>query len=682
MWPIRELYTAGLLVYAAGAFGGLAGHFSKRTGSWISSLLCFLSLTGGLLEAGASAGALFSKTDLAYSLSSGVPYLSYTVRLDPLSAYFNLALSLLAVSVSVYSIGYIQHGPARKSPGLFCFFLNLLLLSLTLVFTASNILFFLIAWELMTVAAYFLVVFHHESKESRQGGLLYILMSRGGVCMLLVGFLLLATAAGSLEFPALHGAGERLTPFFGALAFVLLFVGFGVKAGIIPVHIWLPAAHPAAPSNISALMSGIVIKTGIYGMARVFFDFYGAVPVWAGMLVLVVGVVSALLGVLYALMEHDLKRLLAYHSIENIGIILMGFGSALLFRSFGHSQLAALALVAGLFHTLNHGVFKCLLFLGAGSVRHATGTRNMEEMGGLIRRMPATALYFLVGAIAISELPPLNGFVSEWFTYQALLAGFGATPDLTRVAFPIAGALLALTAALAATCFVKAFGITFLALPRSEPAEKAHEVSPSMQAGMAILALTCVLLGLGATWFLPVFDPITTQTFGIPISGNLVAGNGLLLTAGAVRNGSVSTPVIALLLITLGALPLLLWLVWGRKSRRTKGPTWDCGLPGLTAANEYTATAFSKPLRMIFAALFQPRREIQAEYDVSPYYPKAIHFESEIQPAFEKHFYDPLRAGVLAIASRMRHVQAGSIHAYLAYIFVTLILLLLFGVRG
>jgi hydrogenase-4 component B len=683
MVPVRDLYIAGLLAYALGAAGGLTGHFAKRTATWIPGALCLLSLAGAVLEFLASVGTLLAGTDISWSLSSGIPYLSYGFRLDPLAAYFNLALSLLAASVSVYSLGYLAHSAARRSPALFCVFLNLLLFALTVVFAASNILFFLIVWEGMAVATYFLVVFDHESEESREGGLLYILMMRGGTGMLLIGFLLLASAAGSMEFSALHGAGEHLAPFTGAAVFLLLFFGFGVKAGIIPVHIWLPAAHPVAPSNVSALMSGIVIKTGIYGMARVFFDFYGVLPVWAGMLVLVVGVVCGLLGVLYALMEHDLKRLLAYHSIENIGIILMGFGSALLFRSFGHPQLAALALVAGLFHTLNHGVFKCLLFLGAGSVLHATHTRNMEEMGGLIRPMPATAAYFLVGAIAISGLPPLNGFVSEWLTYQALLAGFGATPTLTRVAFPIAGALLALTAALAAACFVKAFGITFLALPRSEAAENAREVPATMRSGMAILALACVLLGLGATWFLPVFDPITSRAFGITVSDRLVAGSGgLLLTPGTVQGGSVSTLLIAFLLVVLGAVPLLLWVLWGRKSARTTGPTWDCGQPGLTAANEYTATAFSKPLRMIFAALFRPRREIQAEFDVSPYYPKSIRFASEIPAAFETHFYAPLRDGVLAAASWMRRLQAGSVNAYLAYIFVTLILLLLFGVRG
>jgi len=682
MWPARELFMAGLLAYALGMAAGLAGYAWKRTGAWFPKLLCFLSLTGALLELAASLGALFSRSELAWSLSSGIPYLTYSVRLDPLSAYFVLALSLLAAAASVYSFDYIPRSLPGDSSGVFSFFLNLLLLSLTLVFTASSVLFFLIAWELMTVSAYFLVVFHHESEESRKGGLLYLLMSRGGSGMMLIGFLLLAVGAGSLDFTALHGIGQTLTPSFGAAAFLLLFLGFGVKAGIIPLHIWLPAAHPVAPSNISALMSGIVIKAGIYGMARVFFDFYGALPVWAGMSVLVIGIVSALLGVLYALMEHDLKRLLAYHSIENIGIILMGFGAALLFRSFGYPKLAALALVAGLFHALNHAVFKCLLFLSAGGVLQATHTRNMEQMGGLIRRMPSTALFFLVGAIAISGLPPLNGFVSEWLTYQALLSGYGATPTLTRLAFPVAGALLALTAALAAACFVKAFGITFLALPRGEEAAKAREVSFSMRSAMAALALVCVLLGLGAAWFLPVFDPIIQQVLGFAVSPNLVAGNGLILTAGSLRSGSVSTAVMAVLLMLLGAMPLLGWLVWGRKSTRAAGPAWDCGLPGLTAENEYTATAFSKPLRMIFAALFRPRREIQAEFEVSPYYPKAIRFESEIEPTFEKHVYDPLRHSVLAAASWMRRIQTGSIHAYLTYIFVTLVLLLLFGVRG
>jgi hydrogenase-4 component B len=681
MWPTRELYGAGLLVFAFGAMGGAAVRLWRREAAWPLWLLCSTALLGALLEAGASLAGL-SGGSPEWLLQSGVPYLRYTVRLDPLSSFFLLTFSVLAISVAIYSFSYWKQGIGERTTVLTHPLLNLLFFCLTLVFTAADVVLFLIAWEATVAAAYFLVVTRHEEAETRQGGLLYVLMSRAGTGMLFAGFLLLVSASGTTDFRLLHGSGDKLSAAAGGLAFLLLFLGFGVKAGIIPLHIWLPAAHPVAPSNISALMSGIVIKTGIYGMARFFFDFYGGLPPWAGMLVLLTGMISALLGVLYALMEHDLKRLLAWHSIENIGIILMGFGAALLFRAYGHPSLAALAMIAGLFHTLNHGLFKCLLFLGAGGVLHATHTRNMEQMGGLIRRMPGTGFYFLAGAIAISGLPPLNGFVSEWLTYQALLAGYGATTELTRVAFPVAGALLALTAALAAACFVKAFGITFLALPRSSAAEQAKEVGGSMRAAMAILTLACVLLGIGAPWFLPVFDPITRQTFGIGMSTNMISGHGFIMTAGSAGSGAVSTLALTLMLAALCGIPAILVLVWGRHAKRTRGPAWDCGLPGLTAENEYTATAFSKPLRMIFSALFRPRREIQAEFDVSPYYPKSIHFETEIHSAFEEHFYDPLRAGILRTARRVRLIQAGSVHAYLTYIFLTLILLLLFAVRG
>ncbi len=670
------LFNAGLLAYVLGAAAALALVWRPDAARLASFSL---ALAGAALEMAASAAALAKAPPPAWNLPCGVALFSFGVRLDPLSAYFGLALAVLAASASIYSFGYLRRWPGGTGAGLLGFFYNALLLSLTLVFAASNAFFFLLAWEVMALAAYCLVSFEHEKQETRNAGTLFLIMSHGGTGMLLIAFLVLATASGSLEFADFHLRISALPPAVRTVVLLLFFLGFGVKAGIIPVHVWLPAAHPVAPSNVSALMSGIVIKAGIYGMARVFFDFLGEPPLWIGTLVLAVGVVSGLIGVLYALMEHDLKRLLAYHSIENIGIILTGFGAALLFRSLGHVNLAALALIAGLYHTLNHAIFKCLLFLGAGSVLHATHTRNMEEMGGLIRRLPATAFFFLTGAAAISGLPPLNGFVSEWLTYQALLAGFGTTQSLTRLMFPVAGALLALTAALAAACFVKAFGITFLALPRSGEAERAREAPTSMRLGMAVLAAACVVLGIGAVWFLPVFDPITAQAMGVGISSSLAAGGGLALSAGTPRGGTVSPAAIAGLLLLLSALPAVLWI---RRGRRVTGPVWDCGLPGLTAANEYTATAFSKPLRMIFAALYRPRREIQAEFEVSPYYPTAIRFESEIEPSFEKRLYDPIKDRVLAAAGRMRVMQAGSIHAYLAYIFVALVLLLLFGARG
>ena len=677
--PAAFLLALGL--FATGWLLSLPLHFLRKSSLPLAGFLNAFALAGSAAAAVAGAAALTAPEPWRWASPATAAGFSFSVRLDPLSAFFLLSLAALAVPVSVYSFGYIRHGAYGSSPVLRSGLLNAMLAALALIFTAGNVVLFLVAWETGVVASYFLVTASHAEEETRQGGWLFILMSRAGAGMVYIGLLLLAAFAGSLDFDRLSGAGNNMPGAASAAAFLLLFFGFGVKAGIIPLHAWLPAAHPVAPSNVSSLLSGIVIKTGIYGIARVCFDFYGALPPWAGMVVLAAGVVSGLLGVLYALMEHDLKRLLAFHSIENIGIILMGFGGGLLLRSFGYPKLAALALVAGLFHTLNHALFKGLLFLGAGAVVQASHTRNMEEMGGLIRRMPRTALYFLIGAAAISGLPPLNGFVSEWLTYQALLAGFGTTTEITRVAFPVAGALLALTAALAAACFVKAFGITFLALPRSEHARHAGECGPSMRAGMAWLALACVLLGLGAPWLIPAFDGITLQLLKTRISLSAVSWGSAALQAPPPRTGAASPLVLALLLAAFGLAP---WIVWVLRRRRVSvrvGPVWDCGLPALKAENEYTATAFSKSIRMIFSAVFRPRREIQPQFESSPYFPSEIRFESGVSPAPGASIHAAVQESLLRLALRTRQIQAGSLHAYLAYIFVSLILLLLFGVR-
>ena len=677
-FPVSTIFALSLAAYSAGALGSL--------GTWqnpaLSRLVCCSSaLAGAILGGLAAVFGILQGAPVRWSVPSGIPLFAYTFNYDALSGFFNLILAILAAAVSVYSFSYLKEFEGKRNIGFFGFLFHLLLLSLTIVFTSADAFLFLIGWEVMALVAYGLVTFYHEDRETRRAGLLYIVMAHVDAGCLLLGFALLMHVSGGTDFASFRAAAAHLSSAQQSTAFVLFFLGFGIKAGVIPFHIWLPAAHPVAPSNISALLSGLVIKTGIYGMARIFLDGLGVLPSWAGLLVLVVGVASAVLGVLYALMEHDLKRLLAYHSIENIGIILIGLGAALVFRVAGHPQLAGVALIAALFHTLNHAIFKCLLFLGAGSVLHSTGTRNMEELGGLIRPMPITAFCFLIGAVAISGLPPLNGFVSEWLTYQSLLAGFGATGGLTRILFPLAGSMLALTGALAAACFVKAFGITFLALPRSEESGNAHEAPRSMLFGMGWLAMACIALGLGASWFLPIFSALTEQLLGQRVGANLILGKGLVLSTGLRQGGTVSTAVIAIGLLVLLVPAVLLVSLAGKRFARRRGPTWDCGLPGLSAENEYTATAFSKPLRMIFSVLYQPRREIQRVFDVSPYFPKAIHFESEIEPTFEKRLYVPLKDFLLRFSTRMRAIQAGSIHAYLAYIFITLVLLLLFGVR-
>jgi hydrogenase-4 component B len=669
-----------LVLYGAGALAGVvclrrpraanAASFGLAAGAGLSGLVgSFSFLWGGAGEAPQRFNVW----------PSFIPYLEFSARLDALGAFFLLLLSLVSAALAVYSLGYARGFQGRKNPGLLGALFNTLLLATTLVFLADNAFFFLLAWEVMALAAYCLVSFEHEDVETRQAGVLYFIMSHIGTGCLVLGFLVLFQAAQGYGFEALRTVGGSLAPSARDAAFLLFLAGFGVKAGIVPLHVWLPAAHPVAPSNVSALLSGVLIKTGIYGLTRVLFDFLGPPPLWWGVTVLTLGTVSAVLGVLYALMQHDLKRLLAYHSIENIGIILMGLGAALLFLHSDHRLLAALALMASLYHTLNHATFKALLFLGAGAVLHATHTRDMEKLGGLVKRMPQTACFFLIGAVAISALPPLNGFVSEWLTYQALLQGFGTTASLWRLIFPLSGAMLALTGALAAACFVKAFGITFLAQARSEAAAQAHEVAPTMRLGMAALTAACLVLGLLPTTLVRLLDAATAQLTGAQLSAQLSLANGLVLTSLAEKSGTVSTLGIVLIGVCLLPIPLAFRLVLARDARTRRGPTWDCGQRGLTPQMEYTATGFSKPIRMIFKALFRPRRDVQREYDFSPYFAEKLRFESHVEEVFETRIYRPARLLILRASRRIRAIQAGSIHAYLLYIFLTLLLLLLFA---
>jgi len=679
------LLATRLLKFALGLYvaAGAGSLLCLRKERWANLLGFGGAALAGACGIGAALAALLSpaSTDsTAFELwSPGVPHLVLSVKLDALGAFFVLVLSLLALALSIYSLGYARAFYGRKSVGLLAAGYNAMLLATTLVFTATNAFFFLLAWEIMALTAYGLVSFEHEQTETRKAGVLYFVMSHIGTGALILGFLLLFRATGDYSFDSFHALGDQLSPGSRHAAFLLFLFGFGVKAGIVPLHIWLPEAHPVAPSNVSALLSGVLIKTGIYGLTRVLFDFLGTPPNWWGVTLLTIGTVSAVLGVLYALMEHDLKRLLAYHSIENIGIILMGLGASLMFLHTHHPVLATLALAAGLFHTLNHAVFKALLFLGAGAVLHATHTRDMEAQGGLIKRMPWTAFFFLLGAVAISALPPLNGFVSEWLTYQSLLQGFGTTDSLVRLVFPLSGAMLALTGALAAACFVKAFGITFLAQPRSPAAAQAHEAPFPMLLAMALLTAACVFLGLFPVTFLKVMDPVTLQLTGESLSAKISLAGGLVLGNTQATGGTVSTLGLALTGICLLPIPLVLWLLFGRRARTRIGPTWDCGLRGLTPQMEYTATGFSKPIRMIFKALFRPRREVQREYDYSPYFTTTLRFESHIEEAFMTRLYRPLNRTILRLSRRMRALQAGSVQAYLIYIFVTLLLLLLFA---
>jgi hydrogenase-4 component B len=667
MAPAPLLLAVMLAGYAAGALAALGARGALGRG-----LVAGCALVGAL--AGLLLGAVCLGAGLAPTFTASfLPLTGFALRIDGLSAFFLIVIGVVGAAVAVYGFGYSEAYEGCYSLRRLGAMLNVLLLSLSVQVMADNALTFLMGWETMSLSAYLLVLTEHDQPGTVRAANWYIALTHAGFAALVAMFLLLSAGELTTSFAAMRAAS--LAPQVRDAAFALALFGFGAKAGVVPLHVWLPMAHPVAPSHVSALMSGVVIKMGVYGLLRVTLDLLGGGPAWWGGLVLGAGTVSALLGVLYALMEHDLKRLLAYHSVENIGIIFIGIGAGLMFQSYGLTTLAALGVVAGLYHTINHACFKGLLFLGAGSVLHATGTRNMEALGGLIKRMPRTALFFLVGACAISALPPLNGFASEWLVFQTLLGGSAIPQPEVAVIMPIAVAMLALTSGLAAACFVKAFGITFLAIPRSPEAAHAHEAPRSMQVGMVSLVLMCVGLGLA---------PFAV----VPLLGSSLAGLGGLAPTAVVFTlalplrvpgtfGQMSAPLLALGLALLLALVPLVLRVLGADRRLRVGDTWGCGRIGQTARMEYTATAFAEPLRRVFAELYRPSRDLSIDFHPeSKYFVQSIEYRSEIHPWFERVLYDPLLHGLRGAATRVRRLQGGSVHLYLVYMTLALLVLL------
>lgn len=668
MLTLLIVLTTAFLAGAVGSllFGGALGRSVAAIGAAIGAVAGFLL----------GATALWSGEVLTIVPARLLPLTGLTLRLDGLSAFFLILIGLVGTAVAVYGFGYSAAYEGRYSLRMLGAMLNVLLLSLSVQVMASNALTFLIAWEVMSLSAYWLVLTEHDQSDTVRAGIWYIAMTHAGFAALLTLFLLLAGIDLTTSFTAMQVNAVTLSPTVRNAIFVLALFGFGTKAGIVPLHVWLPMAHPVAPSHVSALMSGVVIKMGIYGLLRVVIDLLGGGPTWWGGVVLGVGAVSALLGVLYALMEHDLKKLLAYHSVENIGIILIGIGAGMIFQSYGLITLAVLGFIGGLYHTINHATFKGLLFLGAGSVLHATHTRNMEEMGGLIKRMPLTAFCFLIGAAAISALPPLNGFASEWIVFQSLLGGFNIPKPEVAVIMPIAVGMLALTSGLAAACFVKAFGITFLAIPRSKEAEHAHEAPKSMCAAMVLLAAACVALGLAPFVVVPALSRVMAGLGHIPdVQAQFTTG---LTVSSANGFGRMSPTLIAAGVLILLVLVPVVMLLFRVNWKRRIGESWGCGRLGQTPRMEYTATAFAEPLRRVFAELYRPTKELTIDFHPeSKYFVQSIKYRSEITPWFEKYLYAPCVSLVRGLAAGIRSLQSGSLNAYLVYVTIALVVLLL-----
>jgi hydrogenase-4 component B len=592
-------------------------------------------------------------------LSRATPF-PFSLAVDRLTAFFLLLVCAVAIPVTLFAAPYCDlHYSERRRNWTWGFF-SFFVLSMIVVVTAATGFAFLVGWELMTLVSAGLILIEGDSAERRHNVFIYLLMMHAGAAAVAACFFLFLPYSHGLDFGAIRAAGATVPPGIRTAVFLLAFVGFGAKAGIIPLHLWLPRAHPIAPSPVSALMSGVMLKTAIYGFVRFAFDFLGGGPLWCGYIVLLAGAVSGLLGVLYAIAEHDLKRLLAYHSVENIGIIYLGLGTSLLFLACHAPLLAALALIAALLHTFNHALFKSLLFLGAGAISSATGTVDLEELGGLQSRMPVTGTTFLIACCSIVGLPLFNGFISEWLTFRSFLAGSVLTNTKAQIVLPLMVGVLALIGGLAAACFVKAFGVAFLGRPRSTEAEHAVEVPVPMRSGMTLLAAACLLIGI-----LPglLLRPLASLVQG------LIPGAGV-----PEETLSIARIMPWIAAIVLGASAFAAFL--NRRKRMAR--TWACGLPGLSSRMQYTSTVFSKPIRFVFARVYRPDRKVEQLPTDQPYFPVSISYRSVRTTSYERALYRPFVELVVSLAHRLRRLQTGNIQVYLLYIFLALVSLLTF----
>jgi hydrogenase-4 component B len=645
------LFLAALALLLA---GGCSAPALRRAPRWAMAIGAGSAITACAMGLLAAVRVLLGAPSVSLHLAWSVPYGAFSVAIDPLSAFFLVPAFALPALAAVYGAEYMEPADAAS-----WFFFNLLVASMALVLAARNAVLFLVGWEAMALASFFLVTWEDDDADARDAGWTYMVASHLGTAWLLALFVLLGHGAGALDF-------DRFTPAAGAgLLFVMALVGFGTKAGLMPLHVWLPEAHPAAPSHVSALMSGVMITTGIYGLLRTL-TFIEPLPGWAGWLLVAVGSTSAVVGVLLALAQHDLKRLLAYSTVENAGIIALAIGLALVGLHAGSSSLTVLGLAGALFHVLNHAFAKGLLFLAAGAVAQSARSRRMDTLGGLLTRMPSTGLAFAVAAVAVSGLPPLNGFASEVVVYLGALRAATSTATASAVAGFITIATLALVGGVAAACFAKAFGVTFLGLPRSDRAADATEPGPCMRTPMRLLAVACVGLAAAAPLVVVRLAPVVVQLAALPIDAVRTE-----LAAASRTLAPLSACAVAMLAVALVATAVRARLLARRSV--TVGPTWDCGYATSSARLQYTGSSFVQPLADLFTPLTGTRRHLAPAVG---FFPQAASFASETPDPCRERVYRPVFTGLERTLAPLRWLQHGRVQLYVLYIAFTLIVLL------
>ncbi|MBF0324674.1 MAG: hydrogenase 4 subunit B [Alphaproteobacteria bacterium] len=625
-------------------------------------IACVSLFSGGLEHLGGVWGA----PNLV--LPIGLPWLKAHFRIDNLSALFLLVINFSGAIASAYAIGYSEHLHERRrvTP-----FYPLFLFGMNTVLVADDAFVFLVAWEFMSLASWLMVLADHEKPDNRRAAAVYLMMAVFGTFCLLPALGLMAGAGGDYTFAAMRL--KDLSGVTGFLVVLLTLLGTGSKAGLVPLHVWLPLAHPAAPSHVSALMSGVMTKVALYGLIRILFDLHGDVGWQWGAAMMVVGGITAVMGVLYAVMQDDIKTLLAYSTVENVGVVVIGLGLAIAFKADGENLLAALALVAGLYHIVNHSVFKSLLFLGAGAVITATGKRSISQLGGLLNRLPVTGAAFLVGAAAASSLPPLNGFVSEWLILQTLFKGPGLPHWAMKFGVPVVGALLALAAALAAACFVRAYGIAFLGRPRTDAARQAGEVTFGMRASLVVLAGACVVLGVIPVTVTDALSHVVQPLTGVSFKVSADLGWPWLSPVSSNR-GSYSGTVLVMVGLALFGAVILLVHRFGTEAVR-RADAWDCGHREDIPQTQYTGPSFAQPIRRVFGGtVFRARESVvmPPPGDDSP----ARHTVSMIDPVWDG-VYGRIGGIVNWAADLVNRLQYLTVRGYLLMMFCTLVFMLL-----
>jgi len=645
---------------------GAAGLLRPRDVAFAGRALFGVGAVGAFVLLGAAIWSLGQPVQ-DWVLPLGLPDLPLHVRLDPLAAFFLALIGASTVGISIYSAGYFRAGEGA-APGLMCLQYHVFLASMAMVVLANDAYTFMVAWETMALASYFLVTTQHRVAEIRQAGFLYLLLAHIGAIGILLCFGVLQGGSWHFTFDAMRAA--TLSPAWASVAFGLALFGFGAKAGLVPLHVWLPEAHPAAPSPVSAMMSGVMLKTAIYGIVRVSFDLLHAPVWWWGAVALALGAFTAVFGAIFAAVQTDMKRLLAYSSIENIGIIVSGLGLAMLFRGLGMDALAALSLPAALYHCINHAQFKSLLFLATGSVLHATGQRNLGKLGGLIHRMPWVAWLALVGTLAMAGLPPLNGFVSEWLLLQAYLFTPLLPHAIVNMLAPLGAAAFALTVALSAYVMVKFYGVIFLGRPRETALVQAHDAGWLERIGLAWLALGCIVLGLAPVAVLNALDKINVSLIGSGIGAQ--AEHWWLLTPVAAQRASYGPVLFAAgLVFAVGLTFVVVRRLYHGRVRRSD--PWDCGFPGQTPRMQDTAEGFGQPIRHMFGPFFRIERELPTPFDKEPRY------ALRLGDRWWDWLYSPIARAVQECARVVGYLQQGSISLYLFYSFATLLTLLAFA---